>query len=263
MTARHLPSVRLAFLLLALAAACAHPAEQRAAELSSGVQRRDRERAVLSAWRPPGRQTCEVLDVPRVLPPPDALVDTARLGAPLRQGGAMSRRGYMLLSLKFDSAGAATRVRVIEPELPDSLGRAAELAVQRALRPQPVDAPFGVRLRIDFTPEPALRVGRSERCEPAARHALAAVMSGPPAVTGTTEQTATRWYTLQYEVRVGERGHALEVRLLTPLEDHELTEQGREMLWKMLWYPGLDDRVPTEMATVVTQRVKVMTFISR
>jgi hypothetical protein len=261
-TARHRRPAALA--LAALVLACPLPLARLGAQSRSDGPHADRESVVLSAWKPPAGQKCEVSNAPRVLPEPAALVDTADLSLYLEQSGATRQRGYVLISLKFDSVGAARRVRVLESDLPDTLAGQVNLAVLTVVRPQPAGAPFGVRLRIDFTPEPALRVGRSERCEPAqVRSRSGYTHAAPPGASMMDEQISSRWYDMRWSVLVGSDGRVMDAELLTPIDDQELATGYRDYLLWQRWYPGLDDRVPTQMSTVVAERLKMTVLVRR
>ncbi len=127
--------------------------------LSEGPQHRDR--------------ACGVAARPEQLPEAAELVDDAFGADAARLWEAAGRpAGYVLLSMGYDREGVNVRRAVLEhsdgvtPELADELQRAV---FAHRLKAAPAREEWGVRLRVELGPEPALRVGRREQCRAAPR----------------------------------------------------------------------------------------------
>jgi hypothetical protein len=275
-----IPSALLACLALLLGAACArHRPDAGAASDRSG-----RSAVLLSSWQPAAGQKCAIAKLPRDLPAAHQLVDTADLSVFLGQGGVLRYRGYALLSLKFDSAGAPTRVMAIETDLPDGAARAAELAVHTALRPQSgvaaePRAEWGVRLRIDVDSVANYRVGRSERCEPyRARGTAGRQGGGPPPGLNDGQTVAKGRQSVSLRLVIGADGRVLDGVLLSQpgaslpgtwanveslSHQRDFTEHLLRSLRSEKWQPGLDDRVPVAMPVVVTEQLTTVVKVGR
>lgn len=244
--------------ILALAAAAATSA---CASSAGGVRApregAARETVLLTRWTPPEGQECTVSTVPATLPAPTEIVDTAALaGAGLAaMNGATA---FALFSLHFDSAGAADRVRMIEPELPEDDRMAMESKVRSALRPRGAGAPFGVRLRVDVLPSGAttIRTGRTERCLPSRipdpKNVVRTVTNTRTPVTTTGRSTGggSRRETVRWQLLIDEAGRVVDVvRLPGSQIPAEILESMEASLRASRWNPGLDDGVPVPMRT--------------
>jgi len=118
-------------------------------------------------------RACGVAARPEQLPDAAELVDGTFGADAARLWEAAGRpAGYVLLSMGYDREGVNVRRAVIErgegvtPELADEVQRAV---FAHRLQARPAREEWGVRLRVDLGPRPALRVGRREQCRAAPR----------------------------------------------------------------------------------------------
>jgi hypothetical protein len=215
----------------------------------------DRVALAESAWRPPRGQRCADAPLPAVLPAVAQLVDTGAVAAIL-VGQPLPDGTYALMSLKFDSAGEATRAVVIESSLTSADRNRVALAVANALRTQPRAAtPWGVRLRVDASTPPRLRVGRAEWCDaapsdrgpapPSASEKLGTARTTDPAGP-TIVQEPARW-----QVVVDTAGRVASATLLTATHYPDLAHSARESLMRLRFHPALDDRVPVAVVDTI------------
>jgi hypothetical protein len=246
--------------LLSLSAAC-HSATPRPAltpgwESEKGI---DRERVLLSSWRPTAPQFCVVAINPTTLPAVDALLTTENVPLFLQQGGIADVRGSALLSLKFDSTGTPTRVRVIEGTIPESAVPVVELAIASALRPQEPGSSWGVRLRVELDSVPSFRVGRSEKCLPAPRPTLndTHLTTTARGYSATTVQVDRQARTVRLGVTVDERGHVVDAKILDS-EGDPMAQTVRGFVLEQRYFPGLDDGIPAEMTVERRERISMV-----
>ena len=193
----------------------------------------------------PGRH-CRIVDADRPLPNVATVLDTAAIPEYLRQIGMASDTGYAVLSLRYDSTGQATRERMIEYTVPDSLAQSLRTVIASALRPRPVGAPLAARLRIDLGPTPRYRLGKSEYCEaevivvpaPAAPVDVASVgrSTRPSGASGAAAQ-------YKYTVEVSPAGDVLSVNFDSTVPSN-LVDGFRAYALHQRWKPALDDGMP-------------------
>ena len=250
----------LGVMALLAAAGCASGAAKQAPTAPS-----TRESIVLTRWTPPSGQVCTIAASPAVLPSAGELVDTAALVSQTVARAAGPDR-HALFSLRFDEAGYATRVRLIEPQVGDSARGDLEAAVKAALRERPAGEPFGVRLRLDFDPAGTtrFRVGRSEHCAPArmknrrSGSTNARRPGGDPSVQITRGSVPVTW-----DVFVSETGQVIDV---APVGTTQLSSEAVGLLIdamrKSSWYPGRDDGVPVAMRTTFKENIRMTTITS-
>jgi hypothetical protein len=206
------------------------------------------------AWRPPRGQRCAPASLPAALPAVAQLVDTEAVAAIL-VGQPLPDGAYALMSLKFDSAGEATRAVVIESSLANADRNRVALAVANALRTQPrTAAPWGVRLRVDASTPPRLGVGRAEWCDaapsdrgstPSAPEKLGTARTIDPAGP-TIVQEPARW-----QVVVDTAGRVASATLLTATHYPDLAQATQGNLMRLRFHPALDDRVPVAVVDTI------------
>jgi TonB family protein len=109
---------------------------------------------------------CEVSPLPARLPAADVLVDSAALRRDVRSAKREQDRGYVLLSLAYDTTGLNIRRAVIEHSVRPMLADSVQRLVFQHRRELDEDEAIGVRLRIDVGEEVGMRVGRQELCPP-------------------------------------------------------------------------------------------------
>jgi hypothetical protein len=126
--------------------------------------------ALLLSERPlRNERACRASPVPELLPGAAELVDAEALSAAAARLWEAAGRpaGYVLFSMRYDTAGTNVRRAVIEhdvaPELADTLQK---LVFAHRRRTAPAREEWGVRLRVDLGQAPVLRVGRREECRP-------------------------------------------------------------------------------------------------
>jgi TonB family protein len=146
----------VALAALLAAASCAPlrsaPAPEREALLSDRVMALDRQ--------------CEVSPLPGRLPAADLLVDSAALGRDVARARRDQDRGYVLLSLAYDTTGLNIRRAVIEHNVRPLLSDSIQQLVFEHRRELEEGEAVGVRLRVDLDAGVGLRVGRQELCPP-------------------------------------------------------------------------------------------------
>lgn len=132
--------------------------------------------ALLSEAPPVRDRVCRVADRPAALPAAADLVDEAGLGADVaalwRSTGLPAEGGYVLLSMRYDREGVNVRRAVLETNVVDAVADSVQrLVFAHRKAAGASDGEWGVRLRVDLGPAPAVRVGRREVCSaaPAAR----------------------------------------------------------------------------------------------
>jgi hypothetical protein len=216
----------------------------------------DRVALAESAWRPPRGQRCVDAPLPAVLPAVAQLVDTGAVAAIL-VGQPLPDGAYALMSLKFDSAGEATRAVVIESSLTNADRNRVALAVANALRTQPrAAAPWGVRLRVDASTPPRLRVARAEWCD--------AAPSNWPAVSGAGEAermerngpgepAGVHFVTepAKWRILIDAEGKVASAALVTATHRPDLAQATQENLMRLRFHPALDDRVPVAVVDTI------------
>ena len=238
--------------------------------LSGGCQRHNaavtkitREEAVLSEWKPPVGQKCEVAAAPSVLPDVATLIDTTAMPAYLEQGGISSATGSTLFSIKFDSAGQPVRARVIESTMPERLSSTLQSAVASAIQAQTPGGSWGVRVRIEMGPALRYKVGRSETCPPVLNYngTYAAV---PPHPGDISERVVDkRIQEVRFNVLVAADGTVLAAKLATGIGNPDFEASMQKFVMAEHWKPGLDDQMPVTMSAVRTERITSETRIKR
>ena len=106
---------------------------------------------------------CQPAQIPKDLPPVDALLDTAAFGARIGSTPSRADSSSYLFSLLFGEGEEGTTVRLLEPALNGSLLLEAVRATIRPQRP----GPWGLRLRVTPGTPLVLTVERSVYCPPA------------------------------------------------------------------------------------------------
>ncbi|HYW08339.1 MAG TPA: energy transducer TonB [Longimicrobium sp.] len=126
-------------------------------------------------------RSCRAERSPGELPAAAQLVDEAGLRADAarlwRTSGAPA--GHVLFTLLYEADGVNVRRAVIEHTVPDAVADSLQkLVFAHALRAAGARDPWGVRLRIELGPEPALAVARREVCTaaPADRRSVASAL---------------------------------------------------------------------------------------
>ena len=230
-----------------------------------GLDDHPREDVVLSAWKPTGGQKCTIVAVPRVLPGIATLLDTTTMPIYLAQGGIANATGSTLLSLKFDTAGAPKRARVIETTLSEEASGMLQMAVASALLNQPSGDSWGLRIRIDLGPALTYRVGRSELCapQPTGHHGNDMSIAQTMAIPVDSRVVSKSSTNYAYNVLVGSDGSVLAAAPTTPFTDAELAAILYKEVISERWMPGLDDRMPVTMKAVRVQLIKSETRIMR
>ncbi len=214
---------------LALAAVPAHAQRSRDPQLLSD--------------RPAPRDGCALSRNPGTLPALSTLADSAALARtlaeyaqryPVRDG-----KLYAVYSVAFGQDGRVERLEPIDYWLPQ--GHDAELAsrVRETLRAQRPANPWSLRLRVEPASEPAIRVGRSEVCQP--RSTTRFELTYPALQPGTPPAP------MRVRVDVSKEGRIHSIDLLRGSGDSELDRWVERTLLTRSFQPGLVDGVPVQM----------------
>lgn len=223
---------------VALSAACApHNTTSPAPEDSAA-----REAVFLTAHDlAPGRK-CRIVDAEAPLPDVASVLDTAALPELLEQASVSTNSGYALFSIRFDSAGHASRARLIDATIADSLRDGVQQSVASALVDQAPGAQHPMRLRVDFAPRRALRLGKSEYCD--AEEIVQRGAGNYSTFDAPGERTISRGTaSIAYEVELSRAGEVLGVRFVSAL-DPQVEESLRQSMLKSRWKPAIDDGLP-------------------
>jgi hypothetical protein len=208
---------------------------------AGAVATADREAALLSVAPPPTGRTCGVAAVPNVLPGAATLVDSVGLisGARAATGGPAA---FVLLSLRFDDHGRSLWTRVIETNLGEAQREAIERLVAQSLLPQADGPSWSVRLKIEITGAPTLRVGRSEICPAAPR-------PGEIDVTSRRITTGVASGSPRFSLLVDHAGRVLQIRLLEGSNDKDVDRAFEQSLRALHFRPTLIDGEPVSAWT--------------
>ena len=213
-----------------------------------------RRSALLSDSPPPAGRRCEVAKRPRALPALAAVVDSAGLLQALAADSALKgAAGSVLLSLRFEPAGALAWARPIEGDLPAGAQARVQGIVQRFLRSAGrQDEPWSVRLRVQVGTAPELRLGRSEICP--VQHAPGAVQTMAERLTGQDIAEMNRAGESRIQVRVSPGGQVMDIRVVqssgSRIMDDMMVRSSRESRF----LPELVDGIPVEGIHVIRSR---------
>lgn len=237
-----MPNLPLRLLPLAIVVACSQPKLSPASPQDPAA----REAVFLTAHDlAPGRH-CRIVDAAVPLPDVAAVLDTAAIPEYLRQSGMAGDTGHAVFSLRYDSTGQATRERMIEYTVPDSLAESLRTVIASALLPRPAGSPLAARLRVDLGPAPRYRLGKSEYCEPEVIVVAAPAAPVDVAFIGRSTrpiggpETASQY---KYTVDVSAAGDALAVSFDSSVPAN-LVEGFRTHAMRQRWQPALDDGMP-------------------
>ncbi|HEX2780465.1 MAG TPA: energy transducer TonB, partial [Gemmatimonadaceae bacterium] len=223
----------------------------------------DRRAVLLSDWAPTPPQRCMIAQLPDRLPPADSLLATDAVPALLEQGGIAMARGSALLSLKFDSSGAPSRVKVIEGTIAEDVVPVLESVVLSALLPQRPGEAWGVRLRVELDSTPGYRVGRSEKCLPTAiptPRTSGRLTHAAPLGSALSRQVEKRTQSVRLGVTVDATGTVTDVRLLNSDAD-DLAKMARDIVKAQRYYPGRDDGIAVTMTIEQVQKVGIVAVV--
>ncbi len=204
--------------------------------------RADRKDLVLSDWRPPPGQTCEIMMPDRGLPAADAIVDTAAVESAIARLSKSSDPpvGYALFSIMADrdSTGRPRRVHLLESDLPVETAAAVVELVQTHLR-LPPEGQRNVRLRLTLGDGVRFAVGAQEMCKPVLRNRtdVEIILSRAARRLGYTG-TAVVW------IFVDRLGNVRRARLKESAGVPGIDELAVQLAYRMKLYPALSDRVP-------------------
>ena len=199
-------------------------------------------------------RNCRVSAVPAELPPVAQVVDSAALLADVRQASqaARTRRGYALVSLRFDTTGVNVRRAVVESDVAKALADSVQKLVfahRREVEHRPEE--WGVRLRLQLGDAPTARVGRWEVCSAVPRDPFLERMAGGWDVRAETPFIDPRnvvWLRLRVDAR-GIVQDAQVERSLVP---------ARALEWRLINYarsiafmPATEDGYPVPSETSI------------
>jgi hypothetical protein len=193
----------------------------------------------------PGRH-CRIVDADQPLPNVATVLDTAAIPEYLRQIGMASDTGHAVISLRYDSTGQATRERVIEYTVPDSLAESLRSVIASALPQRPVGAPLAARLRIDLGPTPRYQVGKSEYCEAEIIARAAPTQPVDVTIVGRSTHPVSALPSpaqYKYTVQLSGAGEVLSVKFDSSVPSN-LVDGFRAHVMHEQWKPALDDGMP-------------------
>ena len=239
-----LPRLRPARLLAAALVLAALPT-------SAHAQRRS---VLLSDSPAPAGRRCEVAKRPRALPALSAVVDSAGLQQALAADSTLrGAAGSVLLSMRFDAAGALGWVRPIEGDLPEGAQAAVQQIVQRFVRGGArQDEPWSVRLRVQAGAAPELRLGRSEICP--VDHGPGASARATEQVTGQDIAEMNRATESRIQVRVSPQGQVADVRVLQSSGSRILDDMAVRSARESRFLPELVDGIAVEGIHIIRSR---------
>lgn len=164
------------------------------------------------------------------------LADSVTLAAAVGDAGLPP--GSALVSLRSDTTGAWSEVRLIESSLERGAAERVVEAVRSHLRdPDPTD-PVGARLRVGTGPPPVLEVGVRETCMPALLNGviLERAMESAP------RRGVSRDGWVDLLVRIDTLGEVIEVDLHEDSGDERFNEIVRGVAPYLRFHPALNDR---------------------
>lgn len=109
-------------------------------------------------------RVCQAAELPKILPPIDAVLDTAAFRSLIGGVAARPESTPYVASVLFGARGEVAAVRLLGPAENDP---AITEAFRASVRPQRHPGPWGVRLRVTPGPPLAVEVDRSVYCPPA------------------------------------------------------------------------------------------------
>jgi TonB family protein len=198
--------------------------------------------AALFTDEPAPRATCRILYQPSSLPAVSQLADSAELVAavteyaeqhPLSDGELRA-----LYSVGFDDTGRVTRLQPIDYWLPEGEDNAFTLLVRQHLRPQMRES-GSVRLLVKPGSDPAVRVGRSERCPPETRTSFK--LTAPAVVQLQRPQP------MRVSLQVSDKGDVVGREVLSSSGDAELDRWVMQELEHYQFAPGMIDGIAAAM----------------
>ena len=207
---------------------------------------------------PPDRG-CTISAFPAELPSADLLVDSAALA---RDAAALWRAsgappGHALVALRYDLFGLNVRRDVIEHRLPPALADSLQKLVFAHRRTVGRERrEWGVRLRLDLTAEPELRVGRSQSCRARLAHGMADGDTRLGAGRGWAPAAAFRGVAagaarVTVRVSLDARGHVVDARVEGA--NRRISEQQvLSYVRSLLFEPATEDGHPVAGETVVS-----------
>lgn len=120
----------------------------------------------------PPQRACQAAAEPRELPAAAALLDSAGLVNAAAHAWRHAGRptGHVVFSLRYDPHGLNVRRQVVEHRVARVLADSLQaLAFAHRRTTPPANREWGVRLRLELSEQPALKVERSVVCPPALR----------------------------------------------------------------------------------------------
>lgn len=229
----------------------------------SDARKIDRRKVLLTDWTPPPLQHCVVAERPSVLPPIDSLLAPSDVPILLEQGGLDSPAGYALLSIRFDSLGTATRVRVIETDMPGTSPDVVEQVFASAVRRQAPGEEWSVRVRVAFDSVPRYVVGRSEKCEAVLVESF--IPSGytraAPVGAALDRQVEKRKITMHWTVVVGSDGTVIDAKPGSQYVDSDLAAAMTQRIRSERYYAALDDGIPVPSSLDVKRIITIVAVV--
>ncbi len=178
---------------------------------------------------PDRRQHCRSANLPRQIPPAEALLDVSALTETL----ARLPRGRAHVSVKFGPGGVPARHTVVRSDLPRERDTDVERAVHATLKPQD-EAHWGVRLELETGPGPSVEIRRQRMCQAIVRRGETSILRGLNPPGQRTSSTLLR-------VLVDPNGQVIEA------EPHRGSGEGVEMVplaGMLSFHPALEDGIP-------------------
>lgn len=241
MTPRPTRRIRLACTLLGVAllastATLAEAQNSRAAQLLSD--------------RPAPRRGCRISQAP--LPSVSQLADSARLAQVAAQFAAdyPVREGKLrgLYSISFGNRGQVERVSDVDYWLPEGQAEAFRQIVRATLLPQQ-SGPFSVRLLVEPSAEPVIRVGRSEVCPPESNMRFSLTAPALAGVEGPQQPVRLKMF-------IGEDGRMASISVVSSSGNSELDRWVESVVLQYRFAPGLVDGTPVAMEHEQSIRIR-------
>ncbi|HEX8691104.1 MAG TPA: energy transducer TonB [Longimicrobium sp.] len=220
---------------------------------------------LLSERPAPSQRACRAAPTPEQLPEAAELVDAQTFSAEAARLWESAGRpaGYVLFSMRYDTAGTNVRRAVIEhdvtPELADTLQK---LVFAHRRQAASAREEWGVRLRVDLGQAPVLRVGRREECRPVPTDYEYRVAAGgfdvrssaaSPLSSATPVDPGLVWV----RVWLDEGGVVTDARVERSLYRGNWEALLLNQVRAMQFAPALDDGFPVASQTSIPMRVPV------
>lgn len=242
----------LAVVLLTLGAGCAtSPAGPAQFRHPADLPAEQRDRLVFTEANTPDHAGCSVR---LAMPPPfHQIADSAAIAHAMaaRWAAPGAQPGVTVLSVRTDSEGRASRLDILETDLPAELAPLVPMLLADRLRPQVVETDSGPtprgwqhRIRVHAGPSSGFEVGHVVTCRPSIRNEDALVRLIQEGVRIRRIPADELGRTALAYIQVSESGEAGEVRIQRSSGHRQLDELAVEVAANAFFHPASIDGSP-------------------